>query len=326
MTEPRGVSISEIGTFLACRRQWWLKYVRCLQPAAREMTGTAQLGTRVHAGLQAHYTGLDPVASLEALRDQEFALVEAGETFTSAKEIADEHEQAVTMVTGYVEWLEETGADADYEVRAVESRVAHPGPLPERYWIQGKCDLLIASRTTGHTGVRDFKTVQSVTSGLEVLNINAQARMYAMIEWLNRPQEAPRFVEWALIQRSKRTTRAKGPFFAHHGIHLNDDELRRFWVRVWGILRDMAACEDALADGGDHVATCYPSPGNDCSWRCREFLPVCALLDDPRSDAEHAIGSNFVVGDPYERYGDVAQLAPRALVESSTQQRGERDA
>jgi hypothetical protein len=300
--EPRGISTSEISAFLECRRKWYLSHYLALHRKQRTVVGAAQLGSRIHLGLSEYNLGRDHVSALEALRDDELNLVEQMAISSDPDEIEKEHAFALLIIDGYLQWLEETGNDQQFEVRAVEKQIEAPSPIPTRYWLKGKCDVLLTDLRTGWTGIRDYKSVGSLTTGLSVLNLNQQARMYALIERLNSPDDYPQFVQWELLLKSKRTQRSKPPYYARHEIRFNEDELKRFWDRLYGILSDIAAVEDALDNGADHVVKCYPHPTNDCQWKC-EFLPICALLDDPRSDARGILEDHYEVHDPYARYG-----------------------
>jgi hypothetical protein len=104
-TDLVAVSNSEIATWDRCPRQWYLKYYLGEVPADEPLVSSQLLGTRVHAALEGHYGyGLDPVTVLNLL----YRLL-AQENPDYRTELLAERELAVTMVTGYLEWIEETG-------------------------------------------------------------------------------------------------------------------------------------------------------------------------------------------------------------------------
>jgi hypothetical protein len=144
----------------------------------------------------------------------------------------------------------------------------------------------------------------SLTEPLQRLGLDEQFRTYALIEHLVNPQGAPeRFQIYSMLKKSKRTARATPPFYARHEVYINDAELRAFWARLWGEIRDLVAAEEALNNGIDHRAVAYPNPTRDCSWDC-PFLPVCAMFDDATSDVEHVLTDRYEPYDPMERYGN----------------------
>ena len=73
------------------------------------------------------------------------------------------------------------------------------------------------------------------------------------------------------------------------------------------VIRDINDVTARLDAGESHLTAAYPRPNKDCSWKC-EFFPVCPLFDDG-SRAEDMIQSLYVVGDPLDRYPDLAEGA-----------------
>lgn len=298
------VSNSEIRAFKQCRRNWWLGHVRKLRRRRSSLVGPAQLGTRVHSALEAYY-------SLEGAKGREAAIASLQTQLTSeltaAPELSDdilkEHEMAFAMVDGYCDWLEETGADADLKVIGAEQTLESESPV-EGVRLIGKQDIVVQKRSTGDRGFMDHKTVQDLKNPIVMLNLDEQARMYALMRQLIDPQDTPvRFQAWNMLRKVKRTGRANPPFYHRHEIYINDPELRSFWARLYGEISDLVRVEEQLAAGADHRVVAYPTPTRDCSWRC-PYYEVCPMFDDERSDAEYIIESLYEVGDPYERYGD----------------------
>jgi hypothetical protein len=125
--------------------------------------------------------------------------------------------------------------------------------------------------------------------------------MYSMLLRMMYGDDAPRFTLWNMALKSKRTVRAKPPFYARETIRFNNAELDVYWNRLRGILTDMARKEDELAAGKDPIEVCYPVPTGECSWKCSLF-PICHLFDDPRSDVQHILDDRWTKGDPYDYY------------------------
>lgn len=128
MSAMRYVTNSELMVWKRCRRRWWLAYVRKLALRSESITGPAALGNRVHRALATYYVPDgeergDPIERVELDRKGELQLYPE-----QAKEINKECDFAVIMLTGYFEWLEETGADQGLKVIGSETRVEHPIP------------------------------------------------------------------------------------------------------------------------------------------------------------------------------------------------------
>jgi hypothetical protein len=166
--------------------------------------------------------------------------------------------------------------------------------------------LVVRKRSTGARGFLDHKTVQSLTAPLLGFSLDEQFRHYALMEHLLNPQDVPeRFQIYSMLKKSKRTARAAPPFYSRYEIYINDPELRAFWTRLWGEIRDLLSVEQGLDEGGDHRALAYPNPTRDCSWDC-PFSVVCPMLDDDTSDAEYVLAERYETYDPLERYGQPA--------------------
>jgi hypothetical protein len=105
-----------------------------------------------------------------------------------------------------------------------------------------------------------------------------------------------------MLKKSKRTTRATPPFYDRIHVQHNIHELRSFWVRLHGTIRDILEVKDALDAGADHHFVAYPSPRSTCSWDC-PFFAICGLADDG-SHFEGAIELSYRVADPYRYYDE----------------------
>lgn len=152
------ISQSESSVFRECRRKWWLGTYRGLQPREERVTGPLALGTRIHACLEAYYTdGRNPVDVHRELIENdrlELALVERDVT-----ELEKEAELGRIMLEGYINWLEETGADADYEVVSAEEILTVPLPHHGVEMV-GKLDMRIRRKSDGVRLFMDHKALE----------------------------------------------------------------------------------------------------------------------------------------------------------------------
>lgn len=319
----RLVSVSEIRTFKRCRRKWWLGQLLNLRPVRERGVGVASVGDRVHASHADYYehvrTGTpDPeAATLEAFDVRAAADIEAmtADEFRAADvpDLQADILLARAMLEGYFEWIAETGADVDWEVLEVERPLRAPlahETLPRAVTLVGKPDLRVRLRSTGATSFVDAKTVGSLEELEEGADLNEQFLHYSMLEVLRYLEEG-RDGESAfqdggilnLMKRSKRTARAKPPFYRRVEVRHTIERLRSYWQRLIGEVTVMQQVEDALVAGADHRAVAYPTPTRDCAWDC-EFRRVCPMLDDPASRVEDFVAVEFTTGDAYARYRD----------------------
>lgn len=296
------LSNSTIKTFKRCRRHWYLAYY--LQygtdPTRRNPATVADLGTRVHLALEAHYGyDLDP---LEALR---VAYYYAKMEFPRYEDdLTAEHGYARAMVTGYLDWAADEGIDAETEVLATEELIQREFPLRDgdTVTIMGKLDQKVRRISDGAIRFRDFKTVGTLTKA-HLLVLDEQMRLYSLLERLNAGDTGERADGglYSMILRSKRTPKANGPFFRQVEVTYNERDHESMMLRTQATAMDIRDTVVELDSGGDHRELTPPNPGDYCSWGC-PFTLICPMMDDG-SRWEDALRANFVKQDPYAYYG-----------------------
>jgi hypothetical protein len=291
----RQVTNSEIQTFKQCRRSWYLGYVRRLRKRSADgQEQAARTGTLVHDALEAYYKGQSPDSVL-------FDLAKRRNNDPDAEQYAKTYDLAHSMVEGYFDWLETTGADIGLEIHAVEEHLTCPAPKPYEDTVEllGKMDF--QARRGDELLLVDHKTVLSFDQTISELPMNEQSRYYAVLQRRNHPEQALQGAIWNMLRKVRRGPRSKPPYFARYEMSWNDDQLRVFWRRIGGEIGEMMRAEERLLSGEDHHVVAYPTPSKDCSWRC-PFVTVCAHMDDPRTDAESLLEHLYVESDPLERY------------------------
>jgi len=315
--DARLISHSEIATFKRCRRKWWLAWYRGLRLAKESPTGVRAVGDRVHRALARWYVPpghdrVDPRTALEQLIESDTKVVI--EKFKNDDALAgilldmkkdDDLERA--MIAGYAQWLEETGADADYEVLASETYqdallpgVVGRGSLP--VYVIAKLDAKVRRRSDGVLRFVDHKTVADFSSKTMLLAIDEQMLWYDLIEILtNTPQgERSGGAIYNMLRRVKRTVKAKPPFYQREEVLHNRHQIESFYHQLWGTVRDLLELERRLDGGAHHQGVAYPNPLGDCTWSC-DYRAVCPLFNDG-SRAEAMIDRFYVAGDPLSYY------------------------
>ena len=308
MTNTLRLTNSETYTWRRCRRKWWLSYHRGLQRPDHGATGPLSIGNFVHDSLAAYYSptdSRDPVVVLSA------AVAEKVETFPILTTIIEkEATLARIMLEGYMQWLEESGADQDLHIIEAEKKLEveiAPGVN-----LLTKIDARVQRISTGTRMALEHKTAQSIDSNPEVplLQINSQLLTEHLVEFLKLKesgQEGTRAqgVLYNMLKKVKRSTRAKPPFYGREEVMHSTEELRSHWRHVLAYARQIQQAKAELNTGGDHHTIVPPSPDRSCSWQC-EFLRVCPLFDDG-SDAEGMLEEYYEIGDPLERYVGVEE-------------------
>lgn len=319
------ISNSEIQAWKRCRRKWWLGHYRALTPIVSDFTDIRRSGTRVHGALAAYYVpgGERPADPLEALKqlidtDRE-AITEAANALNLSDELlaallADFDKTVVTdraIVEGYVDWLSESGVDAQIEVVAPEQAVMVNLATVKVMGVEveivgiGILDAIIKSLIDGRLHFMDHKVVQSLQTPLQTLHMNEQMMHYLLLLW-RLGHDIRGGAMYNMLRRVKRTVQAKPPFYYRHPVYHSTQELESYERRYIATARDIVTAGARLALGHNHLDVVYPTPDpNRCTWDC-DFFSVCPLFDDG-SRAEDMLSMRYKTHDAMERYQNAAQ-------------------
>lgn len=311
------LSNGELRTFKRCAREWWLAYYRRLGRRYERPIGAAPLGTRVHACLAGWYVAdaaerRAPLETLELTLEQDRALLLEAEDLEGLGELEREGDLARAMLEGYLEWLEETGADEGLLVVEPEATVevdARLG-LAQPVRLIAKLDVRAVREQDQARLFVDHKTVGSLTEPLKMLQSDQQMLHYHLCETLllleqDLDPETARAdgAIYNMLRKVKRTANAKPPFYARFEVRHNVHELRSYWAGVRGTAVRILELTAALDAGADHQEACPPSPTGDCTWRC-SYFSICRLFDDG-SRVEDLLTEQYVQINPLKRYEPV---------------------
>lgn len=312
-------SNSELTTFRRCKRKWWLVFHRRLKLKYEDPSGVRGLGTRLHLALAAYYSRslTDPMQTLldsfkedierlELLGQDPKCNLDIGGLIA---EMRKDQEYGVAMLEGYFDWLRETGADADLEILSNEMQVTVP-ILNGQYALTGKLDVRLRRRQDMARLFMDHKSVGNFKEPARTLHMDTQMMHYHLLEYLTFLELGyePKDVEaqrtdgglYNMLRRVKRTAAANPPFYDRLEVRHSVHELRSYFLRVTGEVKDIVALEQRLLAGEDHRYVAYPTPKRDCTWDC-DFLLICPMFDD-NSRVEDLINEYYEQHDPMERY------------------------
>lgn len=313
------VSNSELQTWKRCRRKWWLAWYRKLALRTETFVGVRSVGDRIHRALERWYVAdgtprVDPRDALERVIVQDWTKiaelarqrdVDDEQLAGLAREFAKSTNLERAMVEGYVQWLEETGADAELRVIASETPLSAQLELDDGRPVTmiGKLDVRVKRVTDNVNLFVDHKTVGDLKSPAVTLPQNEQMLHYMLLEWLNG-DDAERRCDGALynmLKRSQRTTRATPPFYDRVEVRHNPYELASYRRRLLAASRDILDAIQGLDDGRLHLDVVYPSPRGECKWDC-DYFAVCNLFDDGSAGTEDMIDALYHEVDPRARY------------------------
>lgn len=294
---------SEFQTFKQCKRKWYLGNYRKLATRSRYLSKPLNVGTLVHEAVRVFYRGNSDVAATLAWLEKQKA-IDIDQAFLADRaQVQDAHELARAVVEGYIWWLENTGADHKLIIEAVEKAYEVDGPVPGTKLL-AKIDMLGRDIQTGDLVLVDHKTLDAFARVVPTLNLNEQGPYYALIRSIAEPDAKPvTKIVWNLMRKVKRGPKSKPPYFAREEIYVTPAMLDRMWQQIYGQIHDIHEAERRLDSGESHQVVAYPTPSQDCSWKC-QFFGVCGLLNDPASDAEDVLAYEFEVVDPLKRYAE----------------------
>lgn len=274
----RRVNQSELTTFMRCPRKWDLSYVQGWRSS--ETNSNLRVGTLVHAGLEAHYTGVPWTAALDAVGLP--TTPEEDEVWNSA-----DYDLAKLMLEGYMEWLEDTGADSlltpEYVERQVEVELPELGVI-----VHGTLDWT-ARDQHGQLWLFDHKTVAAFGALVDRrLQLSFQLLTYAWLLWKSTG-ERPVGVGLNMLRKVKRTAAAKPPFYAREMVQFNEHQLTNHERHLEQVISNLLEAEK------QPLFVAYPVPDQDCTWKC-PFMQICPMLDDG-SDYTGALNDLYVRSD-----------------------------
>jgi hypothetical protein len=322
-TTGRLISNSEIQTFKDCRRKWWLGWYRSLTLKYESPVGALQIGGRVHRALACWYVPegqirINPVDALEILIVQDWTKVvqaHVGRELELAKLEAQFNAEANlerAMIAGYMDWLAETGADADLRIISSEEYLeatleGFTDGLGRPVKLIGKLDVRAYRTTDGSRKFLDHKTVGNLIQPRQTVQMSEQMLHYELLEFFNTPEGEARCdgALYNMLRKTKRTAAAKPPFYDRVEVTHNPRVLDAFKRRIEATVTDILDVEAKLNDGVHHLDVAYPRPSDTCTWKC-EFFPVCNMFDDG-SRAEDMLGAYYRQHDPLAYYAQTIE-------------------
>lgn len=305
-------SFSDLGTFGQCRRRWWLQTYRKLRKIDEPPTGPLPFGSRIHAALEAFYDGTvdTPVAAWNQLMSHEFEVDKTNGDW-NREPLDKESRLGHRMLEGYLDWLDETGEDAIWEITGVETKLSHYLPLtvdidgvPHEVTIlvRGKLDRRKRRKSDGAVYVDDFKTMGNFGEpAMLALELSPQPRLYRMLEKAQAPEDQwTAGVSFTLLRKVLRTPTAKPPFYKRVTIEVNDAEQAAYDTRLKGAVESLVRVQIRLDQGEDPNRVAYFQPGWHCA-TCPFKLP-CGLMQHTPQAAESMLADLYTEGDPWARY------------------------
>lgn len=305
-------------TYRRCKRLWYLSHYRQLKRRTEnQFNRPLGIGNRIHDALAAYYSP-DPAESKNPLEFVRESIATDLAKFPEHEEdIQKEADLCDAIISGYLEWLAETGADQ--AMRVIEAEKAVHVDLLDGVRLLSKLDARVEHEELGGRFSLEHKSVSGSVKPPAHLRFDTQFLTEHMVElvWLRdneREDQRALGVLWNALLKSKRTARAKGPFYAREVVRHNLEQLRNHWHHVSALAVEILDTESRLDSGESHQSACHPNPMDRCSWDC-PFVGVCLNMDANEDNAERQLAAQYEPGDVLARYRG---LLP-SLVESDAE-------
>lgn len=270
---------SDLKLWLTDRRDFYFRVFENLEPKERRV-GVADIGTYTHEALKAHYlNSMDPIMAIAKLADEQSALFPL-----LADKLAAAAEFAQIIVTGYFEWLAETGQDHGMRLMNVEDRLtAFIGVYDSiEVYVTGQPDIVMQD-DFDMIWIIDHKTVDSFEQITAVLDVDFQGQTYDFILRANGINSVG--FRHNQLRRVKRTARAVPPFYNRTEVTFNDHQRRTHGWHLEGMAQEIAHAYQRLTSRNlmSFHQVCPPNFTKDSTWRS-DFLALSKLTDtDPEA-------------------------------------------
>lgn len=306
------LSNSEMKVWRSDKRHWYLSVYRGLASRAKEEPmHSLRIGNLVHDALAAYYdqgASADPVAFVTGVFQTDLENHPEWE-----KKLKEEHDLVRIMLEGYLDWIEETGADSDLRFLGSEAMVEVP--LVPGINLLSKLDAPVERISDGAKLALEHKTVTNLDQHMPLLKSDTQFLTEHLVRFEHArangstAAEALQDCQGILLnclRKVKRTPRAKPPFYGRTDVPHNLTELRNHWYHVVAVGREILDARARLDAGESHHTVCPPNVSRDSTW-ANPFLKVYAIMDDG-SDIEGALADLYEERDPLERYFNAEAL------------------
>ena len=290
------ITHSDISAFLKCRRAWAWSFIDDVRKEERPV-GAAALGKRVHSALEMYYAeGADPLTVHDALAREDITFLET--TDAPGWEVDQLYTEMIlgrNCVVAHQDWLEETGADAEFEVYGVEQTLEAPilGGLVN---LRGRVDVLFKSLNDGRLYVNDWKTTGAQGSVRESFERSYQAHVYLALA-AQEPDIEIGGAMYTVIRKTKNLARTTRPPVERFRVPATRRVAEEKMKQIERICTEMLRVIDEYSSDYN---VAYPSPGDACRW-C-DYKQPCELQDENASAASAMLAATYQQGGKHARY------------------------
>lgn len=325
MYEPRRISYSQITCYKRCKKKWYFRYVKNLQPiyTPRPLT----VGKLVHAGMENYYSGKDWKAGMLQLHEENLNEIKNAKSLYEeemAEYLREEEERYVDSVGIMERFVEHDKKDPllpeGWKVVALEEEfeVSVDGA---RDYLYGFIDMIVEDPYGGIWGV-EHKTGEQFFN-VEQLSLSEQTTLYIGVMKAKFGADKVKGMIYNLL----RTKKPSVPKTTKNGMsraaidttwEIYEEELlknnldpadyedmkaklenTKFFDRTYtyrtnteinNFFSEVAIVMEEISYQREEM--CYRTPTKDCSWDCKDFNELC-IMDFKGLDATEYIARTY---------------------------------
>lgn len=260
---------SEMFDYMLCKRSWWLNYWLNPYPKgqtpASEYPGVSELGSLIHAGIHALYTGRTAEQGCSEYMRDEGPTLHADNT---ADWVKAEHEGAF-FAKRFFEWVASEGHDA------FVSDVGHEMELEltiGEHVVYMTVDRAFYDKN-GQLRVRDYKSGKQAKelapNDFQMLTYCCAVRAHTGV--------TPAFAGYATIRT---VMKSEKPIHDIIDIPITDQMLDDHEEILADLLTEITSMVYTVETGEREIQVALrPTPTKDCSWRC-DSRGACVVMSD----------------------------------------------
>lgn len=313
--DPEHITItqSDLAAFKRDRRIWFLKTYLGIRARTVKTSSPLVLGTLVHAALEDRYVnGTDILVAFHN------ACLQAEIEYRSEDPYFDEAgwlkqaEMGRVMLEGYEEWLDTEHIDSNITTLDIEKLVrfatVYDG-VPVT--LTGKVDHVVQDKLTGEILIYDWKTCADLERMTRQAHTTEQLPFYMTLQQAMDPANRVGGAAFTMLKKSKRTDRAKPPFYRRETVRYSPQALESRQDGIDGAIRDYVRVITQLHEGTNKpMRYAYPNPG--VLQFDRELDPIIDVMDNG-GHVGAIVTAQFSQVNPYIRYG----ATPTSMLEDN---------
>lgn len=298
------ITQSDLAAYKRDRRIWFLKTYLGLRPKRMQGISPLVLGSMVHGALEAEYKFGKDMLDWLAVEVQTLGTEYAkNDPYFQWADWHKQAEQARLMLEGYREWITDGNLDVRYRQWAVEHLLqVHTQYDGTPVVLTGKADMIVRDTLTNELLVWDWKTAAQIERTVRQAHTTEQLPFYLTLLQANEPTEQVGGAAFNILLKSKRTERAKPPFYHREFVNYDRRALAARQASIDGTILDYVRTVKELNAGvAEPLRVAYANPGvlNFDTW----LNPLLEVMDTGGNVAG-IIRAQYVQSDPYGRYAE----------------------